>query len=321
MGLTEVRLHELFRGRPDALYEDGYGCRRGDFDWPQLWHDHVNGAVNMGIYPLVPIGHGSETPVYNWLVRWGCSDFDMGYEGSWPHAVNLYNTFRVLGVQAWIERSRSKGFHVWVFAEDWCRANDMRRMFLYAHQVCGAPTREVNPKATESDDPEFVGNCVRMPFFQAATYASPDRGGQRMLPRWSPAMSWDHTALPLQTWLDIAEETLADPELIASLAERYVEPPRPERIAIEGHSDEAAEELVRKGRSPLLYVMWKDGPLPDADRSSTLVRVAVQSREAGLTPAEAYTVVEAFDAKWTQKYSERRDAERRYTDLIERAWS
>ena len=317
MAATEERLLQLFLGRGDALYEDGYGCRRGDFDWLQLWHDHLHGAVNMGIYPLMPLDG-------EWWVWWGASDFDMGYEESWPHAVNLYNTFRVLGIQAWIERSRSKGFHVWVLADEPVPAWTMRNAFLYAHQVCGAPTREVNPKATSSADPDFVGNCVRMPFFQAATYASPDRGGQRMLPRWSPAMSWDHTALPLQTWLDIAEETRPSWADLGAIADRYVEPPKRDTLKFVAEDIlgiEEAEALIRKGRSPLLYVMWKDGPLPDADRSSTLVRVAVQAREAGLTPEEAYTVVEAFDAKWTQKYSERRDAERRYTDLIERAWS
>lgn len=322
LALTE-NLAELFEGRGDAFYVDGEGCVRTEYqaDWPHLWRLHVAGEVNFGIYPLRP--EVTATEAVAWDVKWGCSDFDQGYAASWPHAVNLYNTFKVLGVKAWIERSKSKGHHVWVFAEDWCPAEDMRSMFLYAHQLCGAPTTEVNPKAVGSKDVDFVGNCVRMPWH---SYSHSGPHGQVMLPPWSPGMNYDVGNLDLVPWLNMARAHRTPVNVIGALALNYnkaASAPKGRRIF---HTTETAdanvEVLARRLNSGLAFTMWRDGPLPDVDRSSHLVRFARLAADGGkLTPDEVFTLVAAYDEKWLQKYTDRRDAYERYYDIVERAFN
>ena len=118
-------------------------------------------------------------PMYKNQVKWGCTDIDTG---SWEQAHNMYLILQRMELDPWIEISRSKGFHVWVFANDgWVDAFVMRRAFLFAHHVSNqlgvwVPPTEVNPKAEWLDDDQ-LGNFVRLPYVGGVA----DSNGRRIM--------------------------------------------------------------------------------------------------------------------------------------------
>jgi len=163
----------LFTGRADVHgTEQGGAYRRGPVGsmssrrwWIETCRDHLSGAAEpIGSYPMIPLG---QEPA--WWAAWGCVDYDEGEDESWAHAVNTHNVCQALGAKTWIERSRSKGYHVWLFPEATVPAETMRHALLAAAQIAGAPTREINPKQTtlgwsEAHGDHQLGNYVRLPY-------------------------------------------------------------------------------------------------------------------------------------------------------------
>ena len=154
----------LFDGNHAAVGTEEGGCLRwpdqlpmlADVWWECMVKDHLTGEHSpIGVYPMVHSDAG-------WQVKWGCVDFDEGETQSLVYARNVANALKAMGVQGWIERSRSKGYHVWVFAEEWVPADLMREALLGVCQVVDAPTREINPKSSGFDNPATLGNYVRI---------------------------------------------------------------------------------------------------------------------------------------------------------------
>ena len=130
----------LFRGRLDVYGTEEGGADRDDTEsYSTRIQNHLLGVRPMGVYPMV------DHPNDGWVVTWGCVDFDEGDLPSWVHAVNLQAVLHTFGITAWIERSRSKGYHVWVFLKGWTEAALVRRALLAACQIVDAPTKEINP--------------------------------------------------------------------------------------------------------------------------------------------------------------------------------
>ena len=114
----------LFRGRGDCYGSESGGCVREPLT-VDVFRNHLGDGPSIGVYPAVPTDSDS-------ICVWGCSDIDIEDIDA---AKLLKRTLESAGINAWIERSRSKGYHVWVFADGVVSAEDMRRMLLVAHQV------------------------------------------------------------------------------------------------------------------------------------------------------------------------------------------
>jgi hypothetical protein len=125
----------LFRGRGDVYGHEEGRCVKEPLTH-NIFQQHLDGVQAIGVYPMVPINN-----VHH--VVWGCSDIDIEDLGG---ARKIQSALSAVNVTSFVERSRSKGYHVWVFAEQVVPASDMRRMLLCAHQVAEYPAREVNPK-------------------------------------------------------------------------------------------------------------------------------------------------------------------------------
>jgi len=125
--------------------------------------DHLTNAdkPNIGVYPLTR--HNTEDDAAVYVTQWGCVDFDEGEEASLAHAVNLQTVLQQLQVTSWIERSRSKGYHLWVFFEEPLPARKVREGLIGACNVVDAPTVEVNPKQLVLTG-QGLGNGVRLPY-------------------------------------------------------------------------------------------------------------------------------------------------------------
>lgn len=287
----------LFRGRGDCYGSDTGGCVRQPLD-RNTFQNHLEGHVGIGVYPAVP----APTP----FCVWGCSDIDVEDLGS---ARLLQRTLRAAGVTSWVERSRSKGYHVWVFATDRVSAEDMRRMLLAAHQVADYPAREVNPKQSDVSATK-VGNYVRLPYL----------GGLVDTPVRRVILDDNDQPMPLQVFVTQAMRERTAPERIQFLASHYVPPKRV--IPTVDFSDLADEDLEQAlaSTSQLVRIIWKRGPLESQDRSTALMRLAHQCRDSGITPSMCRAIVIDADKRWGKFHARGDEGMEQINKLVERAY-
>ena len=289
----------LFIGSQAAVGgEEGRAIRCADgAEWIRYIHSHLHGNASYGVYPMTHNEGG-------WFVHWGCVDFDIkserhksfDYETEGEADVaarNLQAVLAAFGVTAWIERTRSHGRHVWVFARQWVPAPVMRRALLVACEIADVPSREVNPKQ-ESLAPDQLGNYVRLPFGNGP----------------NEQVILDHK---LDEFVMLALEARTETEVLHRISGLYREPPPPPKIVGSFDYDGLPPTLNAAGRSVIA-----NGP-QDGDRSRGMVYVAAQCRESGLTPQQAYDVLLVTDDAWG-KYVGRRDREQRLQEIVERGY-
>jgi hypothetical protein len=77
---------------------------------------------------------------------------------------------------------------------------------------------------------------------------------------------------------------------------------------------------IMKRVSPLAYVIWRDGPLPNNDRSRTLARLAHELVRSGLHPSETKIVIMSADQRWG-KYHLRPNMELEIDKLVQRVYT
>ena len=296
--VTLAGFASLFGGRPNVIGVDqGERTRPLRFtDQPvsDFMHAHLCGKLSMGTYPM-----------YEDRVRWGCVDLDSGEEASWEHARNVKRVLSSVGAEAWIERSRSKGYHVWVFASEWTPARHMRRLLRGACDVARAPDKEVNPKA-EKLGADQLGNFVRLPYF--GVLAGPIRR-QVIVDRVGEPF-------PLDVFVQRAMAHWIDPLRVEGGAGvLFLEPATPVLAPTFARAGSAwVDRLNRMARFQL-----DRGPREHADRSTWLYSVGLSGAESGLDHHEIVALVRTADERHTSKYIARPDAERRYEDIAAKA--
>lgn len=321
---------ELFAGRTDVIGTNEGGSLRceseNDFRTRIEKHLERGGGYAIGVYPV---------DAHN-MVHWGCVDWDDGYERSWPDALNTHNILKALGVTSWIERSRSKGYHLWVFAEQWVPAKTMRHALIAACELVDAPIREVNPKQV-SLDAGAVGNYVRVPYpgmigrkfgYVAPGMQKPENEDCNVPQTISAieAQIWDdvHVACGLGPFIKMALDARTPTAKLEELAARYTPP----ATIDPGDLDDTVHELdpmLSRRLKPLTFLVVKDGPLPDEftgkiDRSAGLFKLGRQLWEDGnVSYQEAWDVMCAADRNWGRYLDEGRPDV--LASTLRKAWS
>lgn len=304
---------ELFAGRTDAYGSNAGGCVRQPVT-RSTWERHLSGEEPIGIYPLITgLLLSVEHRVYGMdgnYVRWGCSDIDVE---DLTAAVNLHKALKVLGLTSWVERSRSKGYHVWVFASEWVPAQDMRHALLLAHQLIELHPKEVNPKQVGGVE---LGNYVRLPYpghWRETAEPFPDR--QVVLDIEGEGLrAW----LPLRWFVEHALATRNSPMAIAKAAAMYVPPRSVQAVsatALDGELSGITDKLSGKG-----WTIYRDGPLPGGDRSGTMLRFVAEANASGLTADEAYTLLVDVDSRWGKHYLDRPRGEELLHGIVDRIY-
>lgn len=286
----------LFRGRGDVYGHEEGRCVKEPLT-PELFRQHLSGVQAIGVYPMVPIGS-----VHH--VVWGCSDIDIE---DLAGARKIQSALSAVRVVSFVERSRSKGYHVWVFAEEVVPASDMRRMLLCAHQVAEYPAREVNPKQETLATGQY-GNYVRLPYFNAEDMTNSHR---RILDEHNEAMS-------LQDFVKVAMVSKTPANIISELAKLWQEPVAQHTVLDMSQSVSVKEALAQL--SPLGKVIWRDGPLPTKDRSTTLARLGHECVRSCMSPSETKIVLVDADKRWG-KYHLRPNGELEIDKLVVRVFS
>lgn len=288
-----------------------------------LMFAHLSGILQVGAYSLVWATPGI-TP--DGIAAYGCVDFDDGLEESLIHARNVQTLLRAAGMEALVERSRSKGAHVWVFPplnEIWPLPL-VREALLEAATLVGAPTREVNPKNKVRFDEQgqlrVVGNFVRVPGW--GLLLDPTAEGQRFLDV-EPTVASYATAVSSAAW---GQEV--NKRVLLKLQERWHErekakaalrPPAPDRGSL-ARPKQISPELIER-MSSLARKIWEEGPLEGADRSSTLWRLAkalTPRHHSRLAFGEALALLMDADERWG-KFTARGDEEI-LVGMLDKAW-
>ena len=282
---TEIFM-SLFGGRTDAHGTWEGGSKKSPVSY-ETFAKHLYGEELIGIYPLTD---GS-------TVRWGCSDIDIDDLDS---ARNLQVAFGMKSIPSFVEKT-VRGFHVWVFANDWIPAPIMRRAFLSAHEVIGLPPKEVNPKQEEANG---LGNYVRLPY----------PGGIDSMPE-NRYMLFDREDEPmtLKQFIDSAYETRVNINLLRPLAERH----RPKtRAVLDQLQTSASVQEALTHVNAFVKNIWRNGPFESRDRSNTLCKMVHKMHEHGTPMNMAYIILADADKRWG-KFHLRTDCVEQLVKIVE----
>jgi hypothetical protein len=287
----------LFVGRTDA-----YGTDQGGACWQavtlETYERHLTGTEPIGIYPVV-----------NNMVRWGCCDIDTG---DWSEAYLLATALRGMGLVPWVERSRSKGWHIWIFLPEFVTSTEMRRCLKVAYKAIDLPAKEANPKS-EVLRPNQLGNYVRLPY-KAGLVRDPER--QTMMTNWTAVN--DGTPVPL--WAFDANfyhpgRLYSDPAKVKHWASKWYEPARRSTQITTDVDDVDVLRLADLLPSDWRKI-WLTGEV--RDRSATFVAMAHNLAKSGWQPQDVYNIL--WGCPWN-KYRDRRDGEGYVQDIVDRAYS
>jgi hypothetical protein len=291
---------DRFAGNTQAYgTDDGY-AKRGIVT-PELIRRHLEGVEPIGIYP---IRHTPSGP----MVHWGCCDIDTG---DWAEAYALATALRGMGMRPVVERSRSKGWHIWIFLKDeeWVAAAAMRRALKMAYKAIDLPAKEANPKS-EMLRPEQLGNFVRLPY-KGGLVQDPIR--QVVMSGWNATS--DGWCVSLREFLD--EDVSTETERIGYWAAKWYEPPR-RVVDIDTEAPADVEAIISK-LAPKTQELARVGP--PRDRSEGMVALAYQMANQRFSATEAFAVLGWCDMTWGKQYTSRPGGEGYLMDIIERAYS
>jgi len=272
---------------------------------------HIDGHTPLGVYPIADPAAAGDS-----LVRWGAVDWDVGDEDSFIHAVNTHCVLSELDIAAWIELSRSKGCHLWVYANEWVSARVMREAMLAACQIVDAPVTEIYPKQPTTNG--GWGNGLRLPYpairpMGRQCVVRNDAGRYGI-----PVMD----AYPLGEWTGLAHANRTDAEPIEALAHRYV---RPEPVRAPSAPVRALRSHHEGDLKGLANHIWNNGPRRgpkgNYDRSAMMHTFACELFRQGYLVSSIEILVAHLDRRWGKKYSGREDGAQRIKELVSRAQS
>ncbi len=253
---------------------------------------HLFGDEPLGVYPVLRDSNE---------LWFGAIDWDIGDEDSLVHAYNVEQALAYLDINSFVEMSRSKGVHLWVYVEEPVPAELMRNALTSICDVVGAPTTEVFPKQVSLEGKTF-GNCIRLPY---PKIRSTGRQGVRK-------GSW---SLKLEDFVEAAYDSRTTSEHLTKVALLAKPKPKPAPLR--------QERLGNRREYPVwLDDLLKYGPSRTreaVDRSGALWTIAVGLAFAGHDASEMRSVLIDWDSQWGQKYTNRSDGDLQYDTLVSKA--
>jgi len=297
-----MQFASLFQGRINA-YGDGSANPRAVRQpvTTAVFSGHLTGLLPIGIYPVRDDG----------TVLWGCVDIDFDdTDLAFKLAAEIFG-FTYGSNQPWVERSKSKGYHVWVFFRDPVPAADVRAGLLHCCNEIGYSPKEVNPKQHGLQEGQ-LGNFVRLPY--PATQSDTDR--QKVIIR---TVDGGFETLTLEKFIACAT-ALLEPACVTWAQAGANHVPLVKRdhdtIITELPAVDAAVVKALIDRLPkMVRTIVIDGPKVGHDRSNSLVRLAHIMAESGLDVATAALALTIADARWG-KFHTRADGERQLLAIL-----
>ncbi|MFH1384659.1 MAG: primase C-terminal domain-containing protein [Candidatus Omnitrophota bacterium] len=143
------KYREIFTGR-----EDIYGFNRMCVKEPlteELYRSHIAGIKRIGVYPLINIK----------MTKWLAFDID---EDDFGKILLIVERLEHYGIAGEIEKSKSKGFHIWLLLNKEIEAVKIRLVAEMILQEVGI-TCEIFPKQDELFPDRPFGNFLFLPLF------------------------------------------------------------------------------------------------------------------------------------------------------------
>ncbi|HAG10124.1 MAG TPA: hypothetical protein DCK76_01745 [Desulfotomaculum sp.] len=283
--LTEVlveKFADIFQGLTSAcgrLYADekrGW-CNKTPVTLQQ-YGNHLTGTTyrhSLGIYPLQSDGN-----------VWFCAiDSDNHNEEDQAqlaeNAAALRDKLSDLGIIAHIERSKSGGYHIWIFFCEPVPVAQARRLLRQAWQeAIGGTTPEIFPKQDSFDGLNY-GNFINLPYFPPSV-----KNNRRVV-------TDGGTALTLEQFLDIVRRHTRK-ELNTALAMLPKEPEQPPKTAT--NKERPAVRNGFKDLLPCAKNFMEKGAL-NGPRRPALFRLAAHMNRANYPYEIALTSVRIADEK------------------------
>lgn len=303
-----ARFCDLFEGNVFAIGEDHGQCTRlaSNEEWTARIAEHLEGGRPAGVYPM-----------RDNKVKWGCLDLDVRSDKkpSGDHdteeechiaALNYQRIAKRLGLNVWVERTRSKGRHLFLFSQDWVKAQTMRDAELAVCSIGGISTREVNPKTAVLAEGQ-IGNYVRVCY--PGTRPTGDNR-QVILDVAESDRPGSYFCYTVHQFVSGAIQTRCSTADLLRVAALYKPPVKhtfiPQHTPYYGNP-----QLNALGRHAIEY-----GPA-NGDRSSSMAYIAHQAHDSGMAPHDCFELLR--NIVWS-KYSGRPDEDKRLIELVERAY-
>ena len=261
--------------------DDGTPVPASGIVFSEAAHDHLGGSYRLGVYPLMEV---AGSPKCN--VGWLAVDWDEG-DVSFVHAVNVRELLAEIGIVSWVELSRSKGYHLWVFLDEDIPAQMGRNAMFAACQIVGSPTKEVYPKQVTMPAKGF-GNGIRLPYA-----LSRPKGRQE-------AVRGAEGNLCLEAFIDEAFDSMASREQIVKLAALYQPPPSNKPLP----SPKFSHTRIDANFKFVARDIWDAGP-SHGDRSLALFSFACSLFRQLYSPDAVLEWTRQCDLKWGQKFATR----------------
>jgi hypothetical protein len=193
----------LYRGRTDAWGSVDGGCMKTPVT-EDNYRLHLDAKTSLGVYMLRDDGTCSFAAI----------DID---QKDFARALAIKNELKALNIHAYISASRSKGYHVSMYAEDKWVARDIRRVLAGVLKKLGLdPKTEIFPKQDVIDQKVLrYGNYINIPCFGALR----------------PFMSDDQKDLPIIIALPLIKRT---PESVIQAAVKALPADAPAPPAVPG---------------------------------------------------------------------------------------
>ena len=140
---------ELFAGRKDAHGENRFCMKEPVTE--SVYNKHLKGEKRIGIYPITPDNK----------TKWLAIDID---DADFEKAKAFKDRMNHFGIQSYIEKSKSKGYHVWTFFTEPIEAVKPR---LIAEMILEELDFkcEIFPKQDEINERNPYGNFIFLPLF------------------------------------------------------------------------------------------------------------------------------------------------------------
>ena len=284
--------------RPDGSY---YAASGEGFQRAIEAHLSSDGK-GVGVYPLIALQDLSGAS-QAFVVWWGCVDWDEGEDTSVVHARNVRQVLTQLGITSWVERSRSKGFHLWVFFTEPVAARVVREGLIGVCDIVDAPTKEVNPKQVTLVGRK-MGNGMRLPY---PVDRQPARN--EMIDILDNILLADFVTEALET-----RTTPGDWEKAHELYRRN-EPTPVRRVSYSYRGSRLtgmAEAIRRNGPR-------RTADKPHGDRSLTLFSLACAMIRQSYRDGDILSELKSADEDWGGKYAKRPDGKERLESVLESA--
>jgi hypothetical protein len=266
--------HRRFAGRTDVYgtYDPNTGkvwqVKKPVTD--QVLRDHLSGKQPFGVYLLM-----------NDKTKALVVDFDR--EDLLPPIEFVQRAFHY-GLTAYLEYSKSKGYHAWLFFEKPVSAGKARRVAQHILEEMGMPQTEIFPKQDCLANRNQYGNFINAPLFGQSVR----KGRTVFVDPLDPTKPYPDQWDLLQNIRQVPESALDAMIEINQIGQDHAQP-------VEGPVEKITEKEFRFGLTPCIRRILSEG-VADYQRV-TCFRLAVQLHRLGLPLDSAIAVLMAWATK------------------------